>query len=195
MELRYTSSDTRKGVVNHNHHKGKAMYAKPLQFEDITDFAELTDQAEKWVHKEHCGKCQTDPRNNHRGTIYCSIRQNDDCPVNELPFSMRLTLAEESPIAQTIETMCRIVSDTFFVNIVIHDDGNSLVIVKYNSIIGSRYVAAVRTKTIMPVIRASLERQTRDELRRRAKVAEVSGRGSMNKQELISALVAEMAGE
>ncbi len=121
---------------------------KNLAFPKITDIAELFTDIKPYSPKPGDPESLAPSTKNFRISHFCSI-SNDDPEKRPQPdlgehYALKVVPSRDL-INFIINHMTLIDGDTMYFELIPYEDGTSLVVVKYNRIIGQRYLAVVKT--------------------------------------------------
>lgn len=105
----------------------------------VTTFAEVFPSFRPYDSRETCLQWIVDGRDKMAVSSYCVIREPHQ--------SLNVTLADWI-LSRIRESMLLIPNDRLFFEIVNHDNGWSLVVVSHGVIIGSRWLAYIKTDSL-----------------------------------------------
>lgn len=111
--------------------------SKPLELPAVNTFAELFEHAEEWGLKPGQKDTRTPANIN-------SKKVGPFCCVSGHPTGYQSLWVKPTPaVLDVVRNMWRIVGGTVYFECVVRDDGSCLVIVKWDQILGSRYLALI----------------------------------------------------
>lgn len=157
---RWARIDAERGYARGARSKKVPYYSKQLGFPEVRDFRQLFTHVEPFVYSSGRDTSKVQEQERRLGVRIRGERDaRDGCGYMVLgpymsidgPGGRRRSLAVK-PAQNLVDwitvTMIFIDCDRLYFDVVVRDRGNALVTVKYNRIIGSRWIASIDPRTI-----------------------------------------------